>query len=463
MNSRLAGALLALALSGVLACSPDPKSVDKDASAAVRLEDVPVCPNKATPTPADLIAAGRPREARVYLDGSVSMKGFSGQSDRFRATLDALRPALLDLDIHRSRFTRVGEDIEPLSRSGGFERFDLPSFYSRSETNLAAALNAELKQSDASTLTLIITDGVTSLRQDRGNEGDLAECEQGSDVQCLTFKLKQLINQGRGLWIIGLRSAFRGPLFSETARVGGTRLGGDVRIPDRPFYIWILSADPPTGRALAEGLLDRLAAQADQRTAFVLEVSPGDIPWSVHSSDHSPTSDNDFIPKGARAGAVRGRFTPGEPGKPPLQVVVNRNLDGSAFALSIPLHATPLREMSSGITPLWIYAPSHCLRWEGAPARGLKIKAAPGETNLRVLLLSPAFDTLSGRGVTLVQTLQRTHSEPLPWIKNWSTQDDSQIAAGSRTLNLEELVRTLQSRMDPQERFEQPLLRLNFE
>ncbi len=391
------------------------------------------------------------------------MKPFAGQGHRFRAVLVALRPVLLDLGIRRSRVAKVGDDVAVLDHSGGFERFDISSFYTKGETNLAAVLD-ELGEADSSAVTVVITDGVTSLLRDRGAAGELGECERGSDVDCLTLKIGRLIEAGQGFWLVGFRSAFRGALFSETARVGGASLG-IVHLPDRPFYVWVITAHPPTGRALASRLLDRLSVASDGRQAFALELAPGAIPW-IMPGEGAPATDSQLVPQGVTAGAVRSGFVPADSREAPLQKVAHRGLKGTAFGLRLPLELTPLHEMPKNIIPLPVYRSVYCLRWTGNEPRGnFRARAAEEERLLRLALLARSFAPLAGRKATLVQQLVRdTSARGLPgWLGAWSTIDDSTVEAGSRTLNLEEFVRALEARLEPPDRLEQPILRLGFE
>lgn len=442
---------------------PNSKVTPPSVNPGARVLDVATCGGATMPTPTGLIVGEAPREVHLYLDGSASMKPFAGQGDRFRGVLIALRPVLLDLGVRRSRVAKVGDAVEVLDHFGGFERFDSPSFYSRGETNLAAALD-ELDAADSSAVTIVITDGVTSLLRDRGRAGELGECERGSDMDCLTLKVGRLIEAGKGFWLVGFRSRFHGNLFSETLRVGGASLG-PVDLPGRPFYLWVITAHPPTGRALVSRLLDRLSVASDGQQAFAVELAPGKIPWTV-PGEEEPQADSQLIPEGATAGAVRSGFVPADRGEAPLQKVAHRDLEGTAFGLRLSLEPTPLYEMPESITPLSVYRSVYCLRWTGnAPRGNIRMRASEEKGLLRLALLTSSFAPLAGKRTTLVQQLVRnTSAEGLPnWLGAWSTSDDSTVEAGSRTLNLEEFVRALEARLDPPGRLEQSILRIEFE
>jgi hypothetical protein len=426
---------------------------------------VATCEEGSASSPDAVLAESPPQEVHVYLDGSVSMKPFAGQGSRFSDVIAALRPALLDLGIRRSRVFRLGEGLESLAQSGGFERFDEPGFYSRGETNLAAALDAEAQSTAAGSLAVVVTDGVMSLRRDVGKPGEIGECEQGSDVDCLSLKIARLIESGRGFWLVGVRSAFRGILFSEKAQVGGASLG-HVEVPNRPFYVWVISDHPPTARAFIQKILRRISVAPNGTEAFALELAPGDLPWRLPESSQAPDPDGAFLPVNVRNGAVRGKFLPANSGKAPTQVVSQQGLTGSGFALRIPLRATALEKIPDGLTPAWRYQSGYCMRWEGGAPRGtLQVRVAEGDGALHWGILTPSFEVLSKRHATLVQRLERPSvgQDLVTGLAAWSTRDDRTVQMASRTLNLGNFLEALQERLNPPERYEQPILVLNFQ
>jgi hypothetical protein len=421
------------------------------------------CEGPSSPPPTPVAGGKPPQDTRIYLDGSGSMKAFAGQGDRFADVLGSLRGALLDVGVVRTQVTKVGVGLESVPHTGGFDKFDEKAFYTQPDTNLGAVLDNEQKRLSESALGLLITDGVMSLRADNGEAGSLVACQSGSDVECLAIKVGKLIQSGRGVWIVGFRSAYRGKLFSERIKVGGGSLG-EVKLKDRPFYLWVIADNPASGRRLIERLFARLSLQPDGVRAFALELSPGMIPWWLPSGDQAPASDSSLFPQGATPGAVRGKFSPATAGQVPTQQVANQNLDGTAFGLRVPLQATSLTEMPKGITPLWTYHLSHCLRWEGRPPSGkMRVRAQEVNGSLKFAMLSSSFGALAGRQVTLVQRLVRegNASEVVSHLEAWSTTDDRKIANGSRTLNLQGFLESLIARLHPPDSYEQPILKLD--
>ncbi|HEX3530735.1 MAG TPA: hypothetical protein VH988_27030 [Thermoanaerobaculia bacterium] len=392
------------------------------------------------------------------------MKGFAGQGDRFSAMLTGLRGALLDIGVESSQLAPVGERIEPFQRSGSFDQFDQKPFYSRSETDLGAILDNELRRPAGPSLALVITDGVMSLQTSQGKTRSLLDCQRGSDVECLAVKMGKLIQAGRGVWVLGLRSAFRGTLYSERLKAGGGSLG-DVNLTNRPFYLWVITDHPASGRRLIERLFQRISEHPDGQRSFALELAPGDIRWWISVPDEAPESDSKLFPSGATQGAARGKFAPAAGSLPSTQEAVSQNLDGTAFGLKIPLQETALTTIPKEVTPLWAYHSNYCLHWEGkAPPGALRVQAREDGRTLRFALLSPSFVGLAGRHVTVVERMVRTGDghEIIRRLESWSTDDDRKIAAGSRTLNLLGFLESLVARLEPAESFEQPLLRIDF-
>jgi hypothetical protein len=422
------------------------------------------CREVSTTSPDAVLAESPPKEVHVYLDGSVSMKPFAGQGSRFSGVLEALRPALLDLGVRRSRVFRLGAGLEPLAHSGGFERFNKGGFYIRNETNLAAALEAEAQGTAAGSFAVVVTDGVMSLREDLGRSGEIGECERGSDIDCLSLKIAHLAESGLGFWIVGVRSAFRGVLFSEKAKIGGASLG-QVAVSNRPFYVWVISDHPPTARTFIEKILSRISVTPNGMEAFALELAPGYLPWRLPESSQAPDPDGTFLPVNVRNGAVRGKFLPASFGKAPMQVVAQQGLTGSGFALRIPLRATELEKIPEGLTPIWRYRSDYCMRWEGDPPRGtLQIRISEGDGTLHWGVLTPSFGLLRTRRATLVQRLERQPVEQnlVSGLAAWSTRDDRTVQMASRTLNLGSFLEALLERLDPPDEYEQPILVLNF-
>lgn len=456
---------LASAFALCLACGGADSAV-RGAAAGSTLEaeqaaSVGACEGPQAPPPTGLEVGEPLREVRLYLDGSRSMQGFAAQGGTFSAVLAALRPVLLDLEIDRSSVALVGGSLGSFVREGNLERFDEPGHFLLDETNLAAVLDEELRRAATPGLAMVITDGVMSLRADAGEE--LVDCQRGSDVHCLSVKVRKLVEKGRGFWIVGLRSRFHGVLFSETLKPGGGSLG--VReLPDRPFYLWVMASNPVLGRRLVDRLFARLGAPG--KAGFALELAPGRLPLLVPRSEQAPASDSGLFAVSSRLGASKGKYTPGSPGRAGKQVVAHSGLEGTAFGLRLALALPELRDLPASLQPLWSYQADYCLRWTGnGPAPGLQARLAAGETDLRLALQARSFARFAGRQAVLTQRLERQagHGLSLPSLAPWSTRDDRSASQGNRTLYLEEFLLALEERLRPPDLFEQPLLELHFE
>lgn len=389
------------------------------------------------------------------------MQGFAEQGGTFHAVLAGLRPVLLDLEIDRSEVALVGGSLGPFVREGNLEALDERDRYALAETNLAAVLDEEIRRAEAPGLAVVVTDGVMSLRADAGEQ--LPDCQRGSDVHCLSVKIRTLVAAGRGFWIVGLRSPFQGALFSETLRPGGASLG-EQKIPDRPFYLWVIASDAVLGRRLIDRLLARLSTASE--AAFALELAPGNLPLVASHAEQVPARDSSLFPSSARLGASTGKFTSGERGQAGTQVVAHSGLKGTAFGLRLPLASPELRRLPASIRPLWTYSASYCLRWAdraGVPV--LQTRLVDGEEQLQLALLARSFGQLVGRSAVVTQRLERVRgrSLPQPALPRWSTADDRTALQGNRTLHLAAFLQALEDRLRPPELFEQSLLKLQFE
>lgn len=440
--------------------SPPPAEVD----IGPEVPEIATCPPGSAPSPEALIPSTTPDHVRVYIDGSGSMRGFAAGQDRYQALLNALRPALLELSIFENQTFLVGKDIEPVAKGGNFGDYTAPSYYTRGETNLAAVLEAEIESgAGSSSMTLVLTDGVMSLQGGAETSTSLVDCERGSDIHCLTFKLSQLLERGTGFWILGIRSRFLGPLISELKRPGGESLG-NVDLPDRPFYLWVLTDHPAAGRELIAGLLRRIGQQPDRGTLFALEVSPGEILWRVPSSDE-PTSSRQLFPDPVRQGAVPGQFHPDPAGGPAILETSSKNVKGTGFGVELQLEETILSSSRGSMDHLWVFEDRFCLRWaDASPRIPYRALAAKQDGELQFAFLTSSFRDLSSHRVTLHHLYARTDqaNAVLPALAGWSTNDDRTQEAGSKTLNFEEFLYTLRARFDQPVQYDQPLLTLEF-
>jgi len=103
--------------------------------------------------------------------------------------------------------------------------------------------------------SVLITDGVQSQMKQSAD----ASCLAGSDQTCVRKRILMLLSKGWGGYVIGVRSEFKGKVYSEVTR--GTVVSYESKRRDpqsfRPFYIYIFSPD----RAALDGLVGVLTSR----------------------------------------------------------------------------------------------------------------------------------------------------------------------------------------------------------
>lgn len=214
----------------------------------------------------------------VYLDTSASMAGyvspngktaFSASPDGntiFSKTLLELRNVVTTMSPQpQIAVRRVDTNVSAPS----FSDLDLSQasinrgFYNGRETNLAGAiktfsepldLNDEAKSPPR--FHILVTDGVQSSAANNTN----VNCAQGSDSFCVKKQLLELVNNGWGGAVLGLRSEFQGNVYSEIARGKAVPFSsGKDATKFRPFYLYIFSPDRAALDKLVNSLRQRLA------------------------------------------------------------------------------------------------------------------------------------------------------------------------------------------------------------
>ena len=106
------------------------------------------------------------RRARIYLDTSMSMRGYAtADSSVFRTFLENLKYALVGSDIERFEVCRVDRQVGKAEDVAQFQGFGDAKSYSGAETNLAAALKDATNWNSG--VVLVLTDGIVSLSRSR--------------------------------------------------------------------------------------------------------------------------------------------------------------------------------------------------------------------------------------------------------------------------------------------------------
>lgn len=459
--------LLAVCFSG---CHEDPPDWDVTTTASV------------TPTPQTT------DQLIVYLDTSGSMSGYATKDGQniFGRTLRAVRDVATSFKqpVHVSvRYVAsVVGDPDPDGALALQKASINPDVYNGHETDLAGAINSFIPAAEQSTMPrssqgsaspnitpgdipqsarppaarfhILITDGVQSTR---GQNTKLA-CLKGSDATCVREKIITLIKQGWGGYVIGLRSQFHGKIYSET---GGKPFQYDSPEGNwkryRPFYLYVFSPDPPALEEFVSVLRERLRPAIPQESMRVLALTS---PYASEAAKAELTMSkdaSDAVELGSEQEENPARFT----------LEVNRDQDEVApaqFALAVGVPWSKQVQDSAPAEEL-----VKLLRWEVvqvspkeadvASASGTRryptVKLvnsastqkldAQGRVPVQVTVGWPRSTAKPSWGIYRVQAkldLSMEH-DPLPWIKQWSTDLDQSSEYADRTLDLETVLISL--------------------
>ena len=175
-------------------------------------------------------------DRRIYLDASLSMKGFVNPNEHstFDQLIDELGDALPGCRLYKygQSGDRAPDNPAELVTQVGFG-LDLhnPNFYNL-RYNPDDRLIDTLTTGNQTALSILITDGVYSE-------------PAGSTSPPVVNAIQKWLQNGGVLGIFALKSAFNGPFYSERARQILPRLSVDAR----PFYVFVFS---PTGNAVID-------------------------------------------------------------------------------------------------------------------------------------------------------------------------------------------------------------------
>jgi hypothetical protein len=192
----------------------------------------------------------------LYLDSSLSMQGYADPGGQFeyavalraiQSVVDRLEPR------HAILFRRVDRHVGPLDANPKtlFAASTDRRFYQRetsNSSNLAGAIRsfdvpeADLEEGRGiARCHILVTDGV----QHTNASSPETDCVQGSDARCVNMAISRLIGKGWGVHLFGVRSRFRGPIFSENLGrwMPGEYIAATPRNPSRyrPFLIYLFT------------------------------------------------------------------------------------------------------------------------------------------------------------------------------------------------------------------------------
>lgn len=403
----------------------------------------------------------------VYLDTSGSMAGYLSRDGQtiFGKTLRELR--------YVTGTFSGGSDVKVLVRHVGSDvgptlpDIDLttasqdPSVFRAGETNLAGAIssfkispqtqqqaklaergdgsNGQTEAQDASPparFHVLVTDGVQSTKKG----SNVQDCTAGSDQFCVRQKIGELLRQGWGGCVLGIRADFHGKVYSE---VNGTAIQYETRSNDpssfRPFYLYIFSPDPAALDSLIKSLKERLRPFVPEAESIKeLNLS---FPYTngVASFELS-------VAKGSNEAIHINKDKGGPPEQFNMTVDVNTEISGpKPITIQVKIPWSP-HALDTGTTDelakllTWnlvpIY-PANDMKGQRFPEVKIRATEGTGEITLQAMVAFPhGTETPSCRVYKLEGRLNLNQATP-QWIRSWSTDLDTTREVGNRTFNLE--------------------------
>lgn len=366
------------------------------------------------------IATNKPvttNELMVYLDTSMSMQGYVALEHRtiFRQTLQILDEVSSILE------PRVKTSVCYVSSgvSAAYDSTQLLSasvnreLYVGTETNLNAAI--ESFATNKARFQVLLTDGVQSLRNSSADT---------TRERTINKRMRDLIENGWGACVIGIRSQFNGRIFSEVRpNVRQVYRSGEDVESYRPFYLYIFSPDAVALDQLVEKFIKKLL-EAGIKKELINELAL----TSNYVKSEALAEVN--IKGGHRANNNKMCYTLRIDPKvgTDQKTIEIKNIPWSSHALNVA-NTKDLSEML--IWEIISTYPSEPV----SGARYPKVTLPKRESNS--ISLNLEWSSMSGRvewsGYKLIGRLNLEKSVPL-WVKDWSTDNDAEVENANKTL-----------------------------
>jgi hypothetical protein len=384
------------------------------------------------------------RKIFLYVDSSVSMKGFVAQppSNYWRAlnfVMDRISTARYDLKVHE--FSDRVSKLENRSAASILS----PSFYSGQETAFPLLFEHIARETQPEDIAIVVSDFVQS-----GRTGD---------QRALVTAFQKLTPKKPAILLLAFRSAFQGTYYVEGRRIIGPtiHLSLDGRAPDRarPFYVLLIAGSASGLEEARNLLLPDIGADEEfavskpalaLATAEFLPPNSGEFPvWNAYrpveklplKSDISveALSFLEISPPIAEPTRLRLQFQcAGECAASPLRAPERLHFEitrssqkqgkwSAVEAVGSPAHALFSADRKHLSVEYSVRRPE-ALSWDVYRARIL-----PGMANLRAPL----------------------------WVDEWTTSEDGTVRLGHRTFKLdlfvEAMIRSIQEQIPISEHY----------
>lgn len=375
--------------------------------AAVLLPLAPVFDRGTAPPETSSQKEVKPEHAGVgiYIDASMSMRGFFGYSRTGGALIERFLWSWMQTEVlsvlpwSEISLSKFGNDLaapEPLAEALGksfmfSDKKSRDDYFQHTQTRLIEQLSAEMLRSYAA--FIIITDGVPSSSE-----------VSGPDPRFIASIRKNIIASEFHLWLIGAKSQFSGKIYPEVTGTKGKQ--SFVYEGARPIYLWIGSPEAHVGRAIVSGFERRLRLLAategglGSEAVKVAEFSTHEIPECELKLDNTGMSEV----------LVRNR-------EDYVEMIYSRH---AAEVLRIPVTA-------------------HCTQTEISTRVTLSLKSRTpgvqleGQNERWFLVFKP-------RHLKSVDLSLDARIDSEPWWIDWSTEDDSVSSNADRTLFMQQIV-----------------------
>jgi len=338
-------------------------------------------------------------------------------------------PSISDLELSQAAFNRALFNGKDTDIAGAIKSF-------------SQSLIADDENKNPPRFHIFVTDGVQSSSKQSAD----TSCAQGSDSVCVKKQILGLLNSGWSATVIGLRGEFQGSVFSEIQKKNVPFATKKDANQFRPFFLYVFSPNKTA--------LDQLTVKLRQRLGELVKDGNSLREYSL-TSDYAggiatveiQNASKDFLEirqEKEKEGSVpritvkADVNTAGTDAKPLLLKVKipwseNAKLGGTGDEM--------LSLVKWTLEPIGGDKDAKGVRYPNLKLVKQEIKEGNAELTFEAGWTMGAGD-LSWRMYLLNGKLDTEKTAP-PWVRAWSTDDDTTSVNGSRTLNLESSLGTL--------------------